>query len=232
MKRLIGKAAVAMLSGLALVACGDDSGGDDGNQLVISMTSSSSGDGQTATPGATLPQPLRVIVTQGGVGVADVTVTWTTTDGGTLTPTTSVTDATGATQATWRLGPTGGGQQANATINSSSTGSVTFSAIAGNATIVVDNNLFSPSTVILPTGGGSVTWVWDTDAQGHNVKPSSTNPSAIPSSVGGDSNLLNAPFQFSVDFTTTGVYRFYCFSHGAQDGSGNVSGMSGTITVP
>ncbi len=232
MVRVIGKAALAMLAGLALVSCGDDNGGGDGNEMIISMTSSNSGDGQTANPGATLPQPLRAVVTQGGQGVSDVTVTWSTDDGGTLTPTSSVTDANGQTQATWQLGTTGGTQQAVASINSSATGSVTFSAIAGNASILVDNNTFSPSSVILPPGGGSVTWVWDADAIGHNVKPSSANPSAIPSSIGGTSNLLNAPFQFSVDFTTTGVYRFYCFSHGAQDGAGNVSGMSGTITVP
>lgn len=230
MGRLIGTAAVAMLAGVVLVACGDDDGGGDGNEMVISLTSSNSGNGQSAVPGATLPLPLRVIVSQGGDGVADVTVTWSTDDGGALTPATSVTDANGETQTSWRLGPGGGGQQATATINSTSTGSVTFSAIAGNATIVVSNNTFTPATVTLPPGGGSVTWIWDAAALGHNVKPSSANPSAIPSTVG--SGPLNAPFQFSVDFTTAGTYRFYCAFHGAQDGLGNVSGMAGTVTVP
>ena len=40
MVRVIGKAALAMLAGLALVSCGDDNGGGDGNEMIISMTSS------------------------------------------------------------------------------------------------------------------------------------------------------------------------------------------------
>lgn len=230
MARLIGMVATGVLAGFALAACGGSS--EDGG-VIIAPTSSSSGDGQTAAPGTLLPLPLRAVVTQDDVPQSGVTVTWTTDDGGTLNPTTSVTDASGIATTQWTLGTACGTQQVDATINSSSSGTATFSAVAGAETVtVLSTNAFSPATVNLPATGGCVTWIWAENAIGHNVKPSPTNPNpATPSSVGGNSALYNYPFQFTASFTTPGTYRYYCFNHGAVDGTGNVSGMSGVVNV-
>ena len=41
-----------------------------------------------------------------------------------------------------------------------------------------------------------------------------------------------APFNFAITFTTQGNYRYYCGVHGFHTpGTGNVSGMSGSVLV-
>lgn len=88
-----------------------------------------SGTGQTAAPGAALPQPLVVEVRQNGTPVAGVTVTWSAAAGnGTVTPATSVTDAAGRAQAAWTLGAAAGAQTATATVPGA--GTVVFDATA------------------------------------------------------------------------------------------------------
>ncbi|MCI0436986.1 MAG: Ig-like domain-containing protein [Gemmatimonadetes bacterium] len=65
-----------------------------------------SGDAQTGTAGASLPAPLVMRVTDsGGNPVAGATVTFTVTGGGgSFSPTSAVTGATGLAQSTWTLG--------------------------------------------------------------------------------------------------------------------------------
>lgn len=96
-------------------------------------------------------------------------------------------------------------------------------------TINVQNNEFNPASLTV-SSGTQVTFNWPVGSVGHNVVPSSANPLAAPES-GGSGTLRSYPFSFAVTFNATGTFRFFCSSHGQQDGSGNVSGMSGTITV-
>lgn len=67
-----------------------------------------SGDGQTGNPGQTLPQPLVVIATNNGVGVGDVGVTWTASNGALLSANNTFTGSDGSTSVTVTLPPNGG----------------------------------------------------------------------------------------------------------------------------
>ena len=74
------------------------------------------GDEQGALVGATLQTPLRVRIVRGTRPVANVTVTWAVTaGGGSVSPTTSVTNADGYAETTWQLGNQQGEQKATAT---------------------------------------------------------------------------------------------------------------------
>jgi hypothetical protein len=67
------------------------------------------GANQTATTTQRTPVAPVVQVTDGTFGVAGVTVTFTVTEGGgTVTPSTAVTDVDGKASTVWRMGPTGG----------------------------------------------------------------------------------------------------------------------------
>jgi len=78
------------------------------------------GDGQSGEVNSTLPEPLIVLVEDAaGNPVPGVTVVWTATlGGGSLDPSTSVTDADGRAQTRWTLGPETGEQQATASVES------------------------------------------------------------------------------------------------------------------
>jgi len=90
-----------------------------------------SGDAQSDTVGATLPQPLVVRVTDGsGNPVAGVTVDFATPDGGSLAPTSTATDTAGLAQSAWTLGPTAGTQSATATSTGLAGSPLTFTASA------------------------------------------------------------------------------------------------------
>ena len=89
-----------------------------------------SGDEQTGSPGATLPDPIVVEVVDGsGNPVVGAAVTWVVTAGnGTLDPTTGTTDQNGRASTTWTLGPGIGANVARAIV--SGVGEASFSATA------------------------------------------------------------------------------------------------------
>jgi hypothetical protein len=85
---------------------------------VAADTRATSGsDGQAAPVATRLPGRLVVhLADTSGRPLADVPVTWTTTDGGTVTPTGPRTDASGDATASWVLGPAARVQQLRATV--------------------------------------------------------------------------------------------------------------------
>lgn len=85
---------------------------------VASNTRATSGsDGQTAAVATRLASRVVVhLADTSGRPLADVPVTWTTPDGGTVTPTGPRTDASGDATASWVLGPSARVQQARATL--------------------------------------------------------------------------------------------------------------------
>ncbi|HKT60913.1 MAG TPA: Ig-like domain-containing protein [Gemmatimonadales bacterium] len=89
-----------------------------------------SGDGQTGPVSTELPNDLVVEVRDaGGNAVPSVAVAWVVgTGGGSVTPTTSVTDANGRASAAWTLGPSPGSNTLSAVV--SGIGVVQFSATA------------------------------------------------------------------------------------------------------
>jgi len=199
--------------------------------LAVAKTTTNSGDAQTGAGGQALPNPLRVIVTDGGAPANGVTVSWATPGGGSLAPATSTTDANGIATTTWTLGGGGGAQTASASVNSASGSPVIFTATSTAApTITVGPALeFSPATITI-SAGQSVQFIWATGATNHNVSPASGNPTPIPSSPGLP-GVQNAPFQFTAVFPSAGTFRYFCTIHGANPTPTTVTGMSGTITV-
>lgn len=216
----------------ALCACSSDDGGGP-STLTVAKTAASSGDAQTGTAGAALADPLRVVVMDGGVLQNGVAVSWATGNGGSLSPASSNTDANGVATTTWTLGAGGGAQTATATVTGASGSPVTFTATAPVVPTITAAPggalVFSPTTITI-SAGQSVRFVWAPGASNHNVSPDVGNPSALPASPGLPA-LIDAPQEFNVVFPAAGTFRFFCTAHGANPSAGNVSGMSGTITV-
>ena len=109
-----------------------------GPSPLIAITSSASGDGQTAQVGTALPLPLRVVVTLSGAPQVGATVTWAAQGAGaSVSPTWAVTDANGVATTTWTLGTAAGAQTATATLAGASGSPVTFTATASAVPVPV-----------------------------------------------------------------------------------------------
>jgi len=124
---------LSLCVGLPALGCGGGDGDNGGTPppTTIIAKASNSGDGQTGSVGQALNSPLQVVVTDGGAPAAGATVTWsTTTASGSLTPTSTATDANGIASTTWGLGTVAGPQSAQATLSGASGSPVTFSATA------------------------------------------------------------------------------------------------------
>lgn len=217
---------------LMLAACGGDEDDGGGGSTVTIAAATPSGTGQTAPAGSTLPEPLRVVVTDAGVPAAGQNVVWSSAViGVTFDPQTSVTGADGIASTTWTLSEFIGSQTALGSLSGANGSPVAFAATATTPpnTIFVSNNLFNPATLTV-SAGTEVDFRWSSTAVNHNVTPSSTNPAAIPASPGLP-GIHNAPFLFSVVFPNAGTFRFFCSVHGFELGGGTVGGMSGTVTV-
>jgi plastocyanin len=143
LRRAIGGSGLASLAVIFVVAgCGG--GGSDGSTppptTVIAKTGSNNGDVQTGTVGEVLATPLSVQVTDAGTAAAGATVSWSTPSGGSLAPSSSLTDANGVASSTWTLGTVSGAQTATAALAGASGSPVTFTATAapGPATSFTD----------------------------------------------------------------------------------------------
>gem|GEM_PF-3563246 len=107
---------------VAVAACGGGGGGpsDDpggGGSTLVLQKPAGSGDGQTGSVKDTLPIPLTVLVTEGGIPAAGRVVTFTPlTSAGTLVSATDTTGGDGLATATWILGTVAGTRQVRAAI--------------------------------------------------------------------------------------------------------------------
>lgn len=97
------------------------------------------------------------------------------------------------------------------------------------ATVNVDDNQFSPNSVVV-TIGGTVTFHW-AGTNGHSVTPNGS------STFSPTSGVAYPPKDLVVTFSSAGTYQYRCIIHGA-DGSGDGYGggstpgtMVGTVTV-
>ena len=102
-----------------------------GSGLSIQRTSTNSGDQQTDTVGATLPQPLRVLVMRGTVPAPGISVNWTASQGS-LSARSTMTDPLGIATVNWTLGLAAGTQVAGAHLSDPGIGDsiVVFIAVA------------------------------------------------------------------------------------------------------
>src|SRR5574337_2205285 len=103
---------------LAVLACGGDAAGPGDRTGTPRSLAISGGDSQAEAPSTALPIPLQVQVLDSvGRGVPGVTVAWAvTTGGGTVAPSTSLTDSAGHATTIFTLGASLGLHQATATV--------------------------------------------------------------------------------------------------------------------
>jgi hypothetical protein len=184
---------------LTVAACGDD------NRLqpvVPAIIESSGGSDQFAVAGTPLPDSLKVRVSDAeGNAAPGIAVTWSVlTGGGTISPTSSTTNASGVAAAGFTLGPTEGEQQAQAEVNglagspvvftenaTAGTGGVTLSVVSGgnnvserySSDLWVHGNYAYTGTWGFRTQQGNVLKVWNLDASGAPSLVSSVTVSGI-----------------------------------------------------
>src|SRR5437763_11181436 len=120
---------------LLMLACGDSSGPSAVTAASITLVS---GDAQPSIEvGTKLPLPLTVRVSDAqGKGLPGITVAWSTASG-TLSASSSVTDASGTAAVEWTLGTTAGSQTATATVTGLKAVSFTTIALAGPVSQII-----------------------------------------------------------------------------------------------
>jgi plastocyanin len=215
------------MAALLAPACGSGDDTGPGSGPVLAKAPTKSGDLQSAPFGTALPNDLRVLVTRDGAPASGVAVTWST-GSGSLDPSSPQTGADGLSTATWTLGNTPGTVTATASVTNATGSPVTFTATAteggGGGSIVQvlseGGTRFDPKNITVLVGT-TVTWVWGTQAIGHNVVP---DDGTTPATSGA---LANAPHSYQYTFNTAGTFHYHCQAHGNVGGVG----MSGTVSV-
>lgn len=119
---------VLALATLAGCGGGGDGGGGGPNNNHVLAKAAASGDGQAATVGTALASPFCARVTDGGAAKAGVTVSWSTTSGGSMSAPSTQTAADGTACSTLTLGHTAGAQTATASSTNASGSPLTFNA--------------------------------------------------------------------------------------------------------
>lgn len=129
------KVLVVVAGAVQLTACGEPSGPRTGPPANVAMVA---GDAQPSPEvGVPLPLPLTIKVTDAqGQNVSGATVAWTTSSGS-LSASTSRTDADGLASVEWTLGPLAGTQMAKATVTGVPPVTFTQRAVAGPLTQVI-----------------------------------------------------------------------------------------------
>jgi plastocyanin len=215
------------LAALAALGCNDDNG-PAVSAPIIAKAGTKSGDTQTGPAGQPLPNELRVEVTRDGAPASGVTVTWSTGSGGSLTPSSDLTDADGLSSSVWTLGGTSGPQSAEARVEGgglNSTTTFTATATSGTPGTIIQvisqdqngGNRFVPANLSVVLGT-TVTWQWIDNTFPHNVVP---DDGSTPAQSG---SLVSAPHSYQYTFNSLGTFHYHCQAHGG-------SGMTGTVTV-
>jgi len=168
---------VASLATLAVAACSKDStspgnGGTTTTPTVYNVAfDSGTVDSTAATVGTAIP--IHIHVTKAGAGVANAAVTWTVSAGhGTVSSSTTTTDASGGTFVNWTLGDTAGVNtisatafDASATIRAIGTAGAPVSLVkvsADSSAVVAGASIPLTARVVdrggNPVNGASVAW--------------------------------------------------------------------------
>lgn len=153
LRTLCSSALVSIAAIVMIARCSGNGGTAPPSPSAITTVS---GDGQSGTVGLALPQPLVVRVTdKSSAPVASAQVTWAVRSGaGSLSGTSTQTDAQGEASVTWTLGPSAGTN--NDTVQASASGlagsPVTFKAsglVAATVTVYTDTGAFRQATAAL-----------------------------------------------------------------------------------
>ena len=94
---------------------------------------------------------------------------------------------------------------------------------APSATVAVNDDYYSPNSVLL-AAGGTVTWNW-VGTRGHSVTPDGP-PSFTPTA-----GVSYPPTTLVVTFPTAGDYQYFCTVHGIPGAYGTGGSMIGGIFV-
>ncbi|HEY8196219.1 MAG TPA: Ig-like domain-containing protein [Gemmatimonadales bacterium] len=199
-----GPLAQVLIFGIFVSSCGGGSGGTPPPTTAISKTA---GDGQTGIVGQPLADPLTVVVTEDGSPSPGATVAWSTTAaGGSMSPSSAVTDASGAAATEWTLGTVSGSQAATASLAGASGSPVTFTAtgVADAATAIAkaggDGQTGEVSTQLASPVQAQVT-----DQHGNGVQGVAVAWAATGGTVSSPSVASNASGLSSVNVTAGGA---------------------------
>ncbi|MBI4408453.1 MAG: Ig-like domain-containing protein [Gemmatimonadetes bacterium] len=131
--------AAAVASLLVFATCGEDGTGPGGTDTTPAALSKTAGDNQTGTVGAALASELAVKVSNaGGAALNGVSVAWAVASGGgSVSPASSSTDASGIAKSTWTLGTAAGSNTATATVSGLAPVSFTAAGTADRAASIV-----------------------------------------------------------------------------------------------
>ncbi|MFW6085332.1 MAG: Ig-like domain-containing protein [Gemmatimonadota bacterium] len=193
---------------------GGDGGGDDGGAEPAAIAVVS-GDGQSAKTQKPLGAPFVVEVTDAdGAPVSDVTVSWTVVSGpGSVSPTSSNTDAQGEASATFSGGTTLGSSTIEAAVSGVS-GTAEFAVETSTLVIRMQNIAF-----IAPGGSDAVTVPLGTTIEWENfddVQHTATSTDTPSDGSSFDSNLIGSGGTFSFTPDATGTWTYFCEVHPTQ----------------
>ncbi|HMH83622.1 MAG TPA: plastocyanin/azurin family copper-binding protein [Gemmatimonadales bacterium] len=215
---MIRKQAMALLVGVAALACNSDSTQPPGppDHLV-----KSGGDQQEWYFNNPLPVPYSVSVLDANDRpVPGVSVAWSPLVGsdGSFSSNPSTTNSSGVATTIHTLG-TATMYVVNVVVTGVPTTQFTAKAAApGTAVgVSVTNNAFTPRDTAVQTGG-TVTWTWNSGTTLHNVTYTG-GPTPLPTSSSNQSGTTT----FSTTFTAVGKYTYHCTIHPTQ--------MTGSVTV-
>jgi len=215
---------LATLAVVALCACGGGDGGGGGGQA--SSIALNSGDNQIGAAGTPLTDSLAVIVKDNaGTPLPGVTVTWSVTaGGGSVSPTSRISDASGISKTRRTLGPNAGTQTARAT-----TGILTpvnFSAIA---------QIQGAVNIANATTGPLTDTVQATKAESLDVQVTDQNAAVVPGVAVAWASASGTVSANNVVTTVNGHSRVlytYGTTAGAQTATATVTGLVGSpVTI-
>lgn len=201
---------------VALMACGDDStapgnggGGNGGEPAAIAIVS---GDDQSAKTQEAVSQPFVVAVTDAdGSAVSGATVVWSVAAGpGSVSPTSSITNAQGQASTTYTGGTTLGTSTVQASVSGLSE-TADFTVETSTLVIRMQNTAFvgpnGTDDVTIPLGG-TIEWQ-NQDAVQHTATSSAEPTGGNPFASGFLSNGDSFGFTPSVE----GTWTYFCEVH-------------------
>ena len=217
---------LATLAVVALCACGGGDGGGGGGGVQASSIALNSGDNQIGAAGTALTDSLTVIVKDNaGTPLPGVAVTWSVTaGGGSVSPASRISDASGISKTRRTLGPNAGAQTARAT-----TGNLTpvnFSAISQIQGAV---NIANATTGVLTDT------VLATKAESLDVQVTDQNAAPVPGVAVAWASASGSVSGNNVATSATGhskVLYTYGTAAGAQTATATVTGLVGSpVTI-
>lgn len=191
---------------------GGGDGGGGGNGAEPAAIATVSGSGQSAKTQEAVSQPFVVAVTDAdGAAVSNVTVTWSVVDGpGSISPTSSTTNAQGQASTTFTGGTTLGTSTVRASVSGLSE-SVDFTVETSTLVIRMQNTAFvgpnGSDDVTVPLGA-TIEWQ-NQDAVQHTVTSTEEPTGGSPF----DSDLLSNGGSFSFTPSVEGTWTYFCEVH-------------------